>query len=380
MRHLYNFLPVCLLILLLSLIVGQATAQNPKNKTSNTRMLAVNIKDGETVVKVKTDSACAVKVFSEALEPGVLDSILKQMHCAVFGDTNSHGEFLGGGNTGLIKMFADSMDMEGEPNAMFFEKSGCHKKTMAFSAKGGENVAFYTSTGPCNMGSSLEFLNDSVKKYLWTVNKSINMDSVMHLDFDLIVDPINQADSLIEMMEAHHKKVKIIKTGNEDMDIIFISDNGEEIKIERNGEVIFMKKDGQVKDVWSNIEVETNAEGDKVIVLKTKIELDEMSSDEKSDLSKNGIQVGKKELELEYLRFYPNPSDGDVNVELKLNEPGNAKLKVVSMLGKVVYEQVIENANGVYHQAIDIKKYGTGTYFLQVQQGRKSVTRKVIVE
>ncbi|MBL4656428.1 MAG: T9SS type A sorting domain-containing protein, partial [Flavobacteriales bacterium] len=45
-----------------------------------------------------------------------------------------------------------------------------------------------------------------------------------------------------------------------------------------------------------------------------------------------------------------------------------------------VYSQKIKQPEGRFSEEIDISKSGSGTYFLQITQGDKAQTKKVVIQ
>jgi len=88
----------------------------------------------------------------------------------------------------------------------------------------------------------------------------------------------------------------------------------------------------------------------------------------------------KSELAVSGLVFSPNPNDGHFNLSFELGENTPAKIAVYSMEGRKVYSKKIKQPEGVFSEDIDISKYGSGTYFLQITQGDKAQTKKVVIQ
>jgi polyhydroxybutyrate depolymerase len=72
---------------------------------------------------------------------------------------------------------------------------------------------------------------------------------------------------------------------------------------------------------------------------------------------------------------YPNPSNGEVFISLS-EKSSVASIKVFDATGK----QLLAHSNITSNSKIDLSQYETGIYFIQVNTGNESVTKKVMLE
>ncbi len=72
--------------------------------------------------------------------------------------------------------------------------------------------------------------------------------------------------------------------------------------------------------------------------------------------------------------IYPIPSNNVINIVFS---DGTEKIKMVDLVGKVVYENISLKSNEL---TIDVSTFAKGTYLLTVTSGDKTETKKVIVE
>lgn len=115
------------------------------------------------------------------------------------------------------------------------------------------------------------------------------------------------------------------------------------------------------------------------LFITTKIKQVEVDEDDKELLKKAGIDFSNKELEVDHLIFYPNPSDGVFTLKFELEEKGDVNITIVDMKGKTVYNEKLDNFKGEYKNQIDIKKQSPGTYFIIIEQNGKMTTQKVLI-
>lgn len=76
---------------------------------------------------------------------------------------------------------------------------------------------------------------------------------------------------------------------------------------------------------------------------------------------------------------YPNPTSGLFELRMNAASPVNGKIFVFDELGQQVFEQSVE-ALGVYTTSIDLSKFGSGLYTLQIRTPQGNVSKKISVQ
>ncbi|MGC6429564.1 MAG: reprolysin-like metallopeptidase [Jejuia sp.] len=79
------------------------------------------------------------------------------------------------------------------------------------------------------------------------------------------------------------------------------------------------------------------------------------------------------------LSVFPNPNKGTFNVKLKGSASRNIFLKVFDLGGRDIYSRTFKNS-GDLNETIDLASCGSGMYFLEIKDGVKSDTRKIIID
>lgn len=79
------------------------------------------------------------------------------------------------------------------------------------------------------------------------------------------------------------------------------------------------------------------------------------------------------------LELFPNPTSGILNINISADEFNNAVLKVINVLGKVVYKQTGLNINGNYSVRVDLSSQPDGIYFVMINGENQKITRKVFL-
>ncbi len=57
----------------------------------------------------------------------------------------------------------------------------------------------------------------------------------------------------------------------------------------------------------------------------------------------------------------------------------NVKMKIMSIVGEVVYNEEELSVNGEFIKVIDLSKYAKGVYFLMIENNNKILTEKIVV-
>jgi len=114
------------------------------------------------------------------------------------------------------------------------------------------------------------------------------------------------------------------------------------------------------------VNIWTTEEGESFQIVTKSITLELLDPEKKElkDLKKAGIDTKKSELNVENLKFSPNPSDGKFNLSFTLEEKKEVTINIYDINGNVVYTETIKDFQGTYNKEIDISDEGTGAFFL----------------
>jgi hypothetical protein len=101
----------------------------------------------------------------------------------------------------------------------------------------------------------------------------------------------------------------------------------------------------------------------------------------KITILENGIGNNKindsKSLQLD---VFPNPANEFFNVSFQLDPKNKTNITMTDMNGKQLLKESIDKAEGTYTRQFDMKVYASGTYLINVKQGKKSVAKRIIIE
>ncbi len=80
------------------------------------------------------------------------------------------------------------------------------------------------------------------------------------------------------------------------------------------------------------------------------------------------------------LTAYPNPTNGNITIELRDLSNNNSELKVMDAFGKLIYETTIsENNKFLNSLSVDLSTYKPGLYFVTVKSGDRLGLSKVML-
>lgn len=119
------------------------------------------------------------------------------------------------------------------------------------------------------------------------------------------------------------------------------------------------------------------------VVLLNRTRVENITKEDKRTLKGAGAKVEKsekKELKIEDLSYYPNPSNGRFNVSFTLPEEGPAIVRVLNSAGKEVYSEDVSRASRQFEKRLDLTGFGKGIFYLQVEQNGRTLTKRLLVQ
>jgi len=80
------------------------------------------------------------------------------------------------------------------------------------------------------------------------------------------------------------------------------------------------------------------------------------------------------------LDVYPNPSRDIFNVSFTSEEVQNLEIRVINVVGEVVYTEDLEQFVGEYTKAVSLEEYTKGIYFLEITTNTGVINKKLILQ
>lgn len=202
-------------------------------------------------------------------------------------------------------------------------------------------------------------------------------------------------DSIIE------KNIKIIKGGKDQVIVVgrpdtIITRDGQKIMVttdvdDENGQT--MKTVTVTTDASGNeektitvtvdgedVDIQNIEDGKKIVIVKTKVNIHEPEAVTQEELKSAGIKKKNGELEVENLKFSPNPSNGKFNLSFSVKEKKKVTINIYNIKGNLVYSETLKDFEGTYNKEIDISDEDSGSYFIQIIQGIYDIIKKIIIQ
>ena len=80
------------------------------------------------------------------------------------------------------------------------------------------------------------------------------------------------------------------------------------------------------------------------------------------------------------LEVYPNPSRDIFNVSFTSEKAQTINVKVVNVIGKVMYSESMEEFKGSYEEGIDLTGKAKGVYFLEITTNTGGINKKIVLQ
>ena len=108
-------------------------------------------------------------------------------------------------------------------------------------------------------------------------------------------------------------------------------------------------------------------------------------SDDLADAAKTKPQVVPvnariPDREAKQLVVYPNPSTGIVHITLAGFKGKRTELRIMNVIGNVVYREILTEADDRYTKIIDLTKNASGLYYVKLEADDFSEIRKIIIK
>ena len=80
------------------------------------------------------------------------------------------------------------------------------------------------------------------------------------------------------------------------------------------------------------------------------------------------------------LDVYPNPTDDIFNISFVSDEIQTLSIRVINIVGEVVYTESLEHFVGEYTKQINIGDNSKGIYFLEITDNSGTINKKIILQ
>ena len=99
-----------------------------------------------------------------------------------------------------------------------------------------------------------------------------------------------------------------------------------------------------------------------------------------SDTVYFSITTGVDEILDSRLLVYPNPVNDILNIDFTFKNNQSVELKIVNILGEVMYSEMVNQIELSYSNKFDFSKFSKGLYFIKLKLDKNVITQKVILQ
>ena len=85
-------------------------------------------------------------------------------------------------------------------------------------------------------------------------------------------------------------------------------------------------------------------------------------------------------LEESSIHLFPNPTKNQLNLQLVAKEQSEVIFSLMSIDGQTIFTESVELYPGIYTHSFDVNKLPSGLYFINIIDGKETISRKVIKE
>ena len=79
------------------------------------------------------------------------------------------------------------------------------------------------------------------------------------------------------------------------------------------------------------------------------------------------------------LLVYPNPSTGIVHIAINGFEGRKLELRVLNVIGSIIYRETITELNDRFTKTLDLSKFSNGLYYVKLEADNASEMRKLVI-
>lgn len=135
----------------------------------------------------------------------------------------------------------------------------------------------------------------------------------------------------------------------------------------------------RISRLWNN---DRSTDGEDIDMSKVNVTMDDLSENEANQMKeKYGVDMPViNNVRIDNLKLFPNPTMGMFRLQFELPEKAETIIKVYNAAGRLIYNYDLGSFSGEFSDEVDISQNGAGNYFLEVRQGRKSLTKKIVLQ
>ncbi|MDX1942250.1 MAG: TonB family protein [Saprospiraceae bacterium] len=113
--------------------------------------------------------------------------------------------------------------------------------------------------------------------------------------------------------------------------------------------------------------------------LPIRFKLEDKSTEKVEEAAQPKIDLPANTLQLESFKVSPNPTNGSLNLYFK-GEKKPTDVTIFDMSGKGIFSFQLKNFNGEYSDTFDLSEFNKGVLILQIRQGEKVFSEKIVLQ
>ncbi len=133
-------------------------------------------------------------------------------------------------------------------------------------------------------------------------------------------------------------------------------------------------------DTVESIDVATPASGSYTLTVTHKGTLVNASQDFSLILTGSDLTLGTTENTISDFAIWPNPADNVINYKFNSTNSARTFITLVDVHGRTVYNDSFSSNNQLINGSINTEVLSQGIYFLKINQGNVSTTKKVVIK
>ena len=94
----------------------------------------------------------------------------------------------------------------------------------------------------------------------------------------------------------------------------------------------------------------------------------------------NNLSTGINNQIISELNLYPNPTSGMFKLEFNMNLVSDYNIKVIDVIGELVYEDNLKQFRGKYSKVYDMSDLPKSIYFIEINTPFGIVNKKLVVQ
>lgn len=366
--QLQTLVKLALLLLIGLLPLHHTQAQETQKTERKMRVKMVTTENGKTVVIDTTLTGATEAEIARALRAAKLDTALlhlqgKRMQAYTFERGEMDKARLQAGKARLQALKADS--------TMRHMLKGVHVMELRADSMSKEMVKRFKIV----QGDSL-LMGKGQRLYM----RSLSDSTILHFGDPgkaITINPQEIERIIVKAMPSPGRMDSLMKL-HENVNFKVMVKDGEK-------KVYRIHEDGREEEVPHtdfNLGFSEGKVGRAVFIVR-KAKIETPTAAEKEQLKATGTPVemkSREELKVEDISYYPNPNNGRFKLKFSLKNKGTTVVRVLDAQGKEVFVDTVERLEGAYEREIDLTPFGRGLFFLQVAQGSRYHTKKIVVQ